>query len=202
MSFVKYAWAASLIVACSDASSSTSSGVSSSSGGPGTGSSGAPSTPPSTSSSGGPAGAIDLDSLVAITISSDWCDKPMGQCLDAQSFTVDFVSSELTNTTCIELGGAPDAGSGSNGTQDAKTTRPITAADLNVVKARLAALRTAGPGATADGGAFGYPSKTLEVKTTSRGTQLYQTADTLCASPSGIALSSGWDELWNTLRAM
>jgi hypothetical protein len=161
------------------------------------GTSGATNPPPpleSSSSSGAAPGAIDLDSIVTIKITSDWCQKPAGQCLDAQSFTVDFASSKLTTTTCVEV--AADSG-----TQDAETFKPLTSAQLDVVKKALAGLQST-TYAGSDAGAYNNAKRTLEVTTKTRGIQYFATSDTLCPKPPGTALKAGWQELWDALRTM
>jgi hypothetical protein len=192
---------AGVVVACSnDDVSTTSSGGSSGTGSGGT--SGATNPPPhqSSSSSGAAPGAIDLDSIVSIEIASDWCQKPAGECLDAQSFTVDLGTSKLTTTTCVEVAGGEDGGS-SGGTQDAETSKPLTSAQVDVVKHALARLQST-TYAGKDAGAYNNAKRTLEVTTKTRGIQYFATSDTLCPSPPGTALGAGWQELWDALRTM
>jgi hypothetical protein len=193
---------AGVVVACSNDDASSSSVGSSGNGRVSGGTSGSSNPPPleSSSSSGAAPGAIDLDSIVTIKITSDWCQKPPGQCLDSQSFTVDFANSKLTTTTCVELAGGGDGGS-SGGTQDAETSKPITSAQLDAVKKDLAGLQST-TYAGSDAGAYDNAKRTLEVTTKTRGVEYFATSDTLCAKPPGTALASGWQELWDTLRSM
>lgn len=159
-------------------------------------------TPPhpggSPSSSSRSVNGIDLDSLATLTIGSDWCVRPEGQCLDAQSFTVDFTTATLTNTTCVELAGKPDSGAG--GTQDGKTSHAIKREQLDTIKQLLANLQTTVYAAN-DAGAFNNPKRTLQV-TSKAGTEHFATYDTACPSPPGTALEAGWNELWDAIRAM
>lgn len=202
--------AGALSFACSDDSVSTT-GSSSTSGAVGTTSSGSTGRPNggtsgssgiddgpygSTSSSSGYPGSIDLDSIITITASSDVCGKPAGYCYDAQAFTVDFVNSKVTNTTCVEVGGGGDAG-GPGGTEDAKTSRSIDKEALTTVRQKLANLKTSSePVKGYDG-----PIKTLAV-VTKNSTVIYS-PDAGCGEQDKmVKIVSGWDELWDSLRAL
>ena len=182
-----------VVVACSDDDATSSSGSSTGSVPGSSGTSGTSAPPSQSSSSSGAPGAIDLDSIITLTISSDWCEKPAGQCLDAQSFAVDFSNSKLTTITCVELAGG--------GTQNAETSKVLTSAQVDAVKKALGNLKST-TYAGSDAGMYDNAKRSLVVTTKTRGTVYFATSDTLCPEPSGTALASGWQELWDTLRAI
>jgi hypothetical protein len=197
--------AGALVVACSGSESTSSIGNASSSGG--AGSSGASGVVGASSGSGGTSsssssgvlpGAIDLDSIITITASEDTCGKVAGVCLDAQAFTIDFLKSTITNTTCVELAGGPDAGASSGGTQDATTSHALTPDQINVVKSRLAALKTSSTPLTG----FDGPIWTLEVTTKTSGTVIYSPEAGCGPQEKMVKIESGWPDLWDTLRGL
>lgn len=137
---------------------------------------------------------VDLASILSLKASYDVCGKAPGTCSNAESFTVDFQKSSLTDTTCLELSGG-DAGSGQ--TTNADTTKPLTSAELDTVKTRIAALSK-----SSGGGGYDGPIKVLEI-TTKSGKVLYS-PEAGCGDTSQFTWidAQSWNDLWDTLRAL
>lgn len=192
---------ASVIAACSGDDGAV---TSSSSGGPNSSGTVAPDTDASagsSSSSGGTVNGIDISSITSFTIGSDSCVRPQGECVDAQSFTVDFTTSVLTSITCVELGAKPDSGTG--GTQDGKTSHPITKDQLDTLRKLLGNLKTAGPAVSADAGPATNTLHALQLTSKTQGTSFYVTAETVCPKVQpATSITAGWNELWDAIRTM
>ena len=153
-----------------------------------------PGSSSSSSSSSSGSTAIDTTTIVTLTMSQDECLKPPGYCADAQSFTVDFLNNELTTTTCVELAGAPDSGAG--GTQDARTTKPLSPSSAAAIKKALGVVTvsTDPPPVISDGHAW-----LLTVSSKSQGQQGYAGWPG-CMSQGNYQIESGWQQLWDTIR--